>query len=313
MTDFKNLGLSIMGSKRRLAPTLITEMVKNHIEKYQTIPVHFIDGFGGGGAMSFSALNYGFLSVTYNELNTAIVTMLQHVQKNRKLTHEFYEWVGKEDFDLFKRGDDIQSGICQSFYSFGGNQKDYSFGKQELMLSEFHALVADSNQDILNEWNQKHNKNIPLKDPNKLFETLRDRKLRFKKAFFKKGCRHGEQFERIAQLEKICCYPRFQQLNLINGSFDELVILTPPNETIVYFDPPYQNTRKYNQKHQSKGNDLNKKVFDYMAKSEYTIYLSEYESPFEEIYSVKHRNQMNQRNKGNKPTIEKLFVNKGKI
>ena len=61
-----NLGMPYMGSKRKIAHVLMKYIInQNPYAKY------FYDLFGGGGAMSFMALQYPqFGKVVYNEFNT---------------------------------------------------------------------------------------------------------------------------------------------------------------------------------------------------------------------------------------------------
>ena len=62
-----SIGIPYMGSKRKLASSIVSEIVNRHPEATQ-----FYDLFGGGGAISFEALKYRQLKVHYNELNTSI-------------------------------------------------------------------------------------------------------------------------------------------------------------------------------------------------------------------------------------------------
>jgi site-specific DNA-adenine methylase len=67
------IGIPFQGSKNKIAEKLMDEMLRIKPEaKY------FVDVFGGGAAMSFTALQYGF-STHYNELNTAQVNLLKYI------------------------------------------------------------------------------------------------------------------------------------------------------------------------------------------------------------------------------------------
>ena len=59
-------GLPYMGSKRKIASSIVSAVVSRHPNV-----VNFYDVFGGGGSISLEALKYKYLNVHYNELNTA--------------------------------------------------------------------------------------------------------------------------------------------------------------------------------------------------------------------------------------------------
>lgn len=67
-----------MGGKRRLASKIVDKiMLDNPNCKY------FYDLFGGGGAVSFEAMQRG-LNVTYNELNSGVVKLLEKIRVLRQ-------------------------------------------------------------------------------------------------------------------------------------------------------------------------------------------------------------------------------------
>ena len=68
------LAMPYMGSKRRLAPKIIRE-IKTRTPNATT----FYDLFGGGGAMSFMALQC-YDNVIYNELDSGVVAVLRDLQ-----------------------------------------------------------------------------------------------------------------------------------------------------------------------------------------------------------------------------------------
>ena len=82
-----------MGSKRKIAPALIRYMANSNPSARV-----FVDLFGGGGAMSFAALESGFFDeVHYNEINTAVVSLLRKIQADG-VTDDFYQWISRERF-----------------------------------------------------------------------------------------------------------------------------------------------------------------------------------------------------------------------
>lgn len=75
------------------------------------------------------------------------------------------------------------------------------------------------------------------------------------------------------------------------------------DDVIIYCDPPYRNTANYKLEF-----DFNK--FDEWAKNnDKTIFISEYDAPFNEINAIKKQSLMCGA-KNQKTKLEKLFINK---
>ena len=100
-----------------------------------------------------------------------------------------------------------------------------------------------------------------------------------------------EQLERLQRLELLEQLEQLEQLDLItctNLDYAEVKISTPPQDTIIYADPPYKNTSEYK---------LCGNSFDYerfyqwcidKAKQGYYVFISEYNMPqdrFKEVWS----------------------------
>ena len=110
-----------------------------------------------------------------------------------------------------------------------------------------------------------------------------------------------EQLEGLQQLEQL---QQLERLPILNKSFDEVDIRTPLENTIIYLDPPYKGTGKYQ-------NDVDHdNINSYIKNSEYTIYVSGYENVYGlyEVDSFKHNSTLGQ--KSNNKVMEKLFCNK---
>jgi len=103
------LGIPYMGSKRKLAHKIINKiLLDNPNTKY------FYDLFGGGGSISFEALQRNDIqNVYYNEFNKGIVELLKKI-KEEGVTKEFYKWVSKEEFLKYKDTDDWYGGLLKS-------------------------------------------------------------------------------------------------------------------------------------------------------------------------------------------------------
>jgi site-specific DNA-adenine methylase len=120
------IGIPYMGSKRKIANKIVNFIIDQHQEIN-----NFYDVFGGGGAISFEALQkHQIKSVHYNDLNSGVVNLLRKIQKDG-VTEEFYEWVSREEFNKFKNGDSWRNGLIKTCWSFGNNQADYLYGKEK--------------------------------------------------------------------------------------------------------------------------------------------------------------------------------------
>lgn len=83
-----SLGIPYMGSKRKLAGDILDAITSRHPGL-----TDFYDLFGGGGAISFTAIkNYRF-KVHYNELNKSIYSLVNYLKENKTLDPKFYEWI----------------------------------------------------------------------------------------------------------------------------------------------------------------------------------------------------------------------------
>ena len=97
----KGLAMPYMGSKRKLAPEIL-----NYIIQQNPNCKYFYDLFGGGGAISFMALQYPQIKqVFYDELNTGVCELLRKIQKDG-VTDEMYNWIDRETFNKHKNDND---------------------------------------------------------------------------------------------------------------------------------------------------------------------------------------------------------------
>lgn len=271
-------GLSYMGSKRKIAADLIRYMANaNHNA------VHFYDLFGGGGAMSFAALQSGFFeSVHYNELNKAVVALLEKIRTDG-VTPEFYQWISRERFFELIKGDDWLAGLAQTCWSFGNNQKDYLYGRKvEQVKRDAHdGVMAAGGNEYRN-------------------EVLRERR---KAGQFR--LQHLENIERIQHLERLQRLNNLQhleRLQITNLDYQAVPITTPPEQTIIYCDIPYQGTTEY--KHGGFDHDA---FLDWCRKSPYKIYVSSYNAPMNCVYELAHRATLSAT--ANNRVTERLFCN----
>jgi site-specific DNA-adenine methylase len=294
------LGMPYMGSKRKLAKPIIDFILKeNPNAKY------FYDLFGGGGAITFEALQRPQLKeVHYNELNAGVVALLKDVLENG-VTEKYYKWIDRETFNRNKNKDTWFGGLCKVIWSFGNSQKGYLFSKNiEDDKRLLHEIVVNKCEKSLKIFNKKHKANLKLLEKDK---TINERRLRIQRQIKSKlNSRIGE-LERLQQLQQLERLERLERLTgkltIHQGGYDEVEISTLPNETIIYLDPPYEGTAKYEK-------DINhEKLLEWIEKSDYKIYLSSYEfNGLKEVATFSHRSTYSP--SANNSVIEKLYTNR---
>lgn len=126
--EVENLRIPYMGSKNRIAKQLFEKMLE-----IKPNAKYFFDLFGGGGAMSFYALQLG-LKVHYNEKQKGMVDLLSYILTAKKgkfgiFPDDFYEFITREQFQILKDEDSLKGQFARICYSFGNNQTAYSFYK----------------------------------------------------------------------------------------------------------------------------------------------------------------------------------------
>jgi hypothetical protein len=181
------------------------------------------------------------------------------------------------------------------------NQKRYLYGKDREDLKKILHDVVVNKIDRSDELSSILGFNVKM--PQK--KSFRDRKLEIIEQARQKNemlayFLNLEHLNRIELIEKIRKLNFLMPIEFENKSYDKVMIETPTNETIVYLDPPYKDTWKYQ-------NDIDHAaLWDYIASSPYTVYLSSYEAPFPLISEFEHYSGVAR----NKKTIERLFCNK---
>lgn len=96
---------------------------------------------------------------------------------------------------------------------------------------------------------------------------------------------------------------KIKDVKFFCGSYDDFIF---PEKSIIYCDPPYENTTKYKDKFN------HKKFWQWcreMSKSGHTVFISEYNAPedFECIWSMKINSSLTKQT-GSKQGVEKLFI-----
>ena len=253
--------------------------------------------------MSFMALQVKqFKEVHYNELNTGVVELLKKII-NDGVTDEFYKWVDRDTFHKHKNDDDWFGGLLSTCWSFGNNKlKGYLFSPEnERLKKPLHNIIVNRCDHSIKEFYELTGLMV---EPNLLVkDNIQKRRLDVmnfvKKSIGRFTLEHIEHLERIQHLEHL---QNLERLTITNKSYEDVEINTPIDETVIYLDPPYQGTEKYQ-------HDIDfEKLYDYIRNSPCKIYISSYDMPFECVAEFEHRSTLSSTN-NNKKVIEKLFCN----
>lgn len=300
----EKLGIPYMGSKRKLASSILSEITQRHSNI-----TDFYDLFGGGGSVSFTAIRDYRFNVHYNELNRHIYSLVEYLKNNKELEPKFYEWVTREDFfkQVWKSNDeaDWYSGFVMSCWSFGNNsEKGYMYGAHiEENKRLAHEFVVNNCLKSMCELGL----NIPeLKD----IVDFNKRRLVFCNYIDKneKTLQYSEMIHisRLEHLTSIQNLQNLQNLHISNSTYEKVQI--SGDNPIIYCDIPYKGTETYKE-----GGFDHEAFYKWFENLPYPAYLSEYDAPFEVVAMFAHRSSLSATN-NKKKTIEKLFWNgKGEI
>lgn len=284
----KKLGIPYMGSKRTIASKIV-----DYILLYNPKCKYVYDLFGGGGAISFEFIQRKQIKqVVYNELDAGIVSLLKDIIEN-DVTEKYYQWIDRETFYVHKNDEDWFGGLLKTCWSFGNNvEKGYLFSvENELMKKPLHLAIVNQETNYLDEFEKIAGMKIP-------YDLLNDSDLHTRRlkvmGWIKKNKRI--ELQKLQQLEQL------EQLTILNDSYENVKINTPVEETIIYLDPPYINTAKYQK-------DLcHNRLYEYIENSPYKIYLSSYESYLPCVLEIEKRSILSAT--VNNKVIEKLFCNR---
>lgn len=282
----EGLGIPYMGSKRKLAKRINDFILGRHPECR-----YFYDLFGGGGAISFDAVQRPQLErVHYNELNTAIVELIKKIRDDG-VTPEFYRWVSREEFARIGEGADWRAGLVQTCWSFGNNyEKGYLYGADiEPIKRQAHEFCADG---------------IPLPDGTDIASRdVSERRLFLCDYYRAVHLERLQQLEALTRIQHLQNLQNLQNLQLSSLDYKAVPIDTPPDQTIIYLDPPYAGTAKY------KKGVCHDELLDWILASPYTIYVSSYEfDGLQEVAAFSHRSTLSAT--ANNKVTERLFCNR---
>jgi hypothetical protein len=267
--------------------------------------------------MSFKAMERG-LKVIYNDKDKRIVELLKLIKdrlikgersKYGLFPEEYYNFVDRKTFFENINKDTAYAGFIGACYSFGNSFRTYLCSEdKEKYKKLLHNIIVFNCEFSLELFNEKYNFNINLSNK----ETINKRRLeiiklqRLERLERLQQLQQLEQLEQLQQLERLEQLEQLEQLEILNLSYEELLKYYynfKDEEVILYCDPPYKNTYSYETSFD------NYKFINYLIKSKYTFYISEYYiEDFIKIFNIKKRQIFSDTNKS-KVKQEKLYIN----
>lgn len=214
-----------MGSKQKLVDKIIPLILSRH--KGAT---DFYDLFGGGGSVSFYVLQrYPRLKTHYNELNTAIVELLRHIQNGGEIPNIF---VPRAIFSQKINKNDWYAGFLQCCWTFGNNQRSYLYGdKIEEFKRKYHETVLDGVDNI--KWLENYiNSHYSEKDGlsrkiqlfldfNKYDTAYKRRVVLSRQLPVYNQLEHMTRIERLEQLRQL----PLKELEITNSDYRDIVVV----------------------------------------------------------------------------------------
>lgn len=277
----KDLRIPYMGSKNKLAHELISIM-----QLYKPNAKYFYDLFGGGGSISFMALQMGY-TVIYNEYDTNLSNFVRYIFNNKEhseygsFPREWYKFVTRKKFLEQIKLNTPYAEFCRIVYSFGNNRKCYLFNPElEKIKHLAHNFVVFNCDDSLHKFNMLNSTNIIMPKE----KTIQGRRLNYQKQIKKNGKRIDlERLERLQQLERLQRLEQLEQLqrlDILNKSYSDIEIPYDDDDVIIYCDPPYRGTAGYLK-------EFDIESFDkWVLNNNKTVFISEYNAPFNLIHTI---------------------------
>ena len=285
-------GIPYMGSKTKMARTI-----------HRILPSgeRFVDLFGGGFAMSHSALLLPkkYKSVLYNDYNTLLVNLINDALHGKYSYKNFKpEFITRQDFDRLKDSD----GYVKYIWSFGNSGKNYLFAEDVEPLKHMaHDLI------VFGKKSNELEKICPG-----INEAVKSRDIHSRRMDFcafvrrrKNRCDQEQlqQLERLQRLQQLEQLNRLERLELSNMSFLDYEYR---EGDIVYCDPPYEGTADY-------GSSFDfQEFYDWAISRPYQIWFSSYkisDTRFKLVYAKRIRGTL-AGSDGAVYNFERIYTNK---
>lgn len=327
-----NYGLPYQGSKNRIAKNIISILPSGE---------RLVDLFCGGCAITHCAMLSGkwkwFLA---NDLNGKMPQLFLDAIDGKYANET--RWISREDFFRLKDEDQFVK-VC---WSFGNDQKTYMYGKPiEPYKKACHFAIVFDDWTLLEQLcpeTYQAAKNALVGMPCSTLQERKARRLKFGPAIVNEVKRvklywdvirnnplyksikknpptypNGEHLERLESLQCFVRLESLQCLERLNGidcpklpvevssiSYDQYEY---QDGDIVYCDPPYQGTKKYQQ-----GFDHDA-FWEWVRTRDYPVYVSEYNAP-KDFVSIFKKEKVRMAGGGNSAktpkAIENIFIHK---
>ena len=320
-----NYGVSYKGSKNMLVNDLMKAMPTSGME-------NFYDLFAGGCAVTHKAMADGkFARYFANDLDGQGLRLFRDGIAGK--FHDEKRWISREDFFRL-RDTEPYVAVC---WSFGNNQRDYIYSRKlepykkachyAIVLDDFALLkelcpeVADACEEALQGVADTHERRIKfgptvvnwlkahgtaeMLENNPLYSschTKKDTKTRPKGTI--RGLQRLESLERLQSLQSL---QRLESLERLETSFVDYREVEIKPRSIIYCDPPYKGTDRYNT-----GDFDHEAFYDWCERQTELVLVSEYDMPedrFVAVWQREHRSRLS--GTANNGVVEKLFVPKG--
>ena len=292
----KAVGLPYVGSKKKISKKIV-EIIKQNFGTNKTV----YDVFGGGGAITAELMING-IDVVYNDLDKTITDMFNHVLSQDR------EWiktliVSRDEFFkiLSKDNKTVDDELKLLINSFGNNRKTYLYNKE---LSDIKYKLA---VEILeNSQSLQYDFSNYSKTKTYIENVFNNEKI-FKKCIDNRTGR--KIMHPLQQIQKLTSILDIEQLNLYPQTTNkDFQYFSDVEDSILYLDPPYENSDTSNYNLQVDYQDFYDWVVQ-MSKNN-VVLLSSYEvsdDRFECVYEFKTARSTFSGGKSGKRT-EKLFM-----
>ena len=294
-------GIPYMGSKTKMARTI-----------HKTLPAgnRFVDLFGGGFAMSHSALLLPnkYNSVLYNDYNALLVNLISDALHGKYSYKNFKpKFITRQEFDRLKDSD----GYVKYIWSFGNSGKNYLFAKniEPLKHMAHDLIVFGKKSNELEKMCPGINEAVKSKDIHSRRMDFCAFVRRHKNRFDQEQLQQLERLQRLQQLEQLNRLQQLEQLNRLerlevaNMSYLDYEYR---EGDIVYCDPPYEGTADY-------GSEFDfKQFYDWAYSRPYQIWFSSYQisdKRFKLVYAKRIRGTL-AGSDGAVYNFERIYTNK---
>lgn len=281
-------GLPYKGSKNAIAERIIEHLPSGE---------HFVDCCCGGGAiLQAAAMSGKYKTVTGYDINKAIIGLIEATMINPgtiDYEHKILP-VTKEQFYASRdRNETLDDWLNRYIASFGYNGQEYLWGEnriryktlqhQALTLPTFEGR-RNALRDLLTAICKDHPSDDDLKN---LCNSEQATSL--------------SRFQRVEE-EIVACKNLAKMRVVVSSMFD----IPFEKYDVIYFDPPYHNTKGYNRVAFSF--IMFKALLRTLVEEGKTVFVSEYDSPadgYTEIWSAEK--MMTQQAEVNRKVTERLF------